>query len=321
MPLRFVFIMDPISTLNIKGDSSFVLMLEAQKRGHQVLYAEPKRIELRGDDPWIRAEHVELQRVEGNHYTIRAEVEVRLNDVDAIFVRKDPPFDVDYLIQTYILDYVDRKRVVFVNDPQAVRDFNEKLSTHRFQRLMPKTVITADRARIRQLIAEMGSAVLKPLSLAGGSGVIHLIKGDRNTGSVVDLLTREGRSMIAVQEYLPEVIEGDKRIVLLDGRALGAVNRRPRSDDLRANMHIGGTPEHAVLTDRDREIIAAIGPELSRRGLVFVGIDVIGGRLTEINVTSPTGLQEIDRFDHVSLESDFIDWVEKKSAALVGARA
>jgi glutathione synthase len=318
MALRFVFLMDPIAGINIRSDSTFVLMLESCRRGHQIFYAEPKALELRGSEPWVIARPAIVRRVEGDHYTLGEAAPLDLNTVDAVFVRKDPPFDTDYLIQTYMLDFVDRRRVVLVNDPQGVRDFNEKLAALRWAQLMPKTLIAADRKRIREFIEEVGSVVVKPLSLAGGTGIIHLVRGDRNIGSVLDLLTREGRTTIEVQEYLDAVVKGDKRIVLLDGDPVGAVNRRPKGDDLRANMHVGGIAEPATLTDREREICRALKPELSSRGLVFVGIDVIGGRLTEINVTSPTGLQEIDRFDGAVLEAMFIDWVEARSKDRVG---
>jgi glutathione synthase len=308
--------MDPLERINIRGDSTFVLMLDSQRRGHEVLYAEPRHLELRGAVPWIEAQHAKLQRVEGDHYHLGPPEWVSLDDVDAVFMRKDPPFDIDYLLATYILDRVDRRRVVMVNDSQGIRDFNEKLSAMYFADLMPPTVITSSPKRIRELIQEHGGAVLKPLTLAGGAGVVHLKPGDRNTGSLIDLLTREGKSAIAVQGYVERVVEGDKRIVLCDGDPIGAVNRRPKSDDLRANMHIGGTAEKSELTEREREICRRLKPELSARGLVFVGIDVIGGFLTEINVTSPTGLQEIARFDGTHPEADLIDWVERKRASL-----
>lgn len=316
MALRFVFLMDPVAGINIHGDSTFVLMLEAQARGHEVLYAEPRRLELRGAEPWVTAERIELRRIEGDHFKLLGRVAVALNEVDAVFIRKDPPFDIDYLVQTYLLDFIDRKRVVLINDPQGVRDFNEKLAAVRWADLMPRTMVAADPRRIREFIDEVGRAVVKPLTMAGGTGIVQLVRGDRNTGSVVDLLTREGRQMIMVQAYLDAVVEGDKRIVLLEGEPVGAINRRPRSDDLRANMHVGGTAEKSTLTPREQAICRALQPELSRRGLVFVGIDVIGGFLTEVNVTSPTGLQEIGRFDGVALESRFIDWVEKRRQAL-----
>jgi glutathione synthase len=317
--MRFVFLMDPLERINIHGDSTFVLMLESQSRGHEVYFAEPKDLELRENRAHVEARRAEVRRKVGDHSTAGNPEWLDLDTCDAVFSRKDPPFDVDYLISTFILDHVDRRRVVCVNDSQGIRDFNEKLSALRFPELMSKTIVTANLKRLRAFIEEVGVAVVKPLTLAGGSGVIQLKKGDRNIGSVLDLLTREGRAAIEAQAYIDAVVEGDKRIILLDGKPIGAINRRPRADDLRANMHVGGTAEKAMLTPREEQICARIGPELSRRGLVFVGIDVIGGYLTEINVTSPTGLQEIARFDGTKPEATIIDWVEKKRVMLADA--
>lgn len=317
--MRFVFLMDPLERINIHGDSTFVLMLESQARGHEVWFAEPKDLELRDNHAFVEARPAVVRRKVGDHYTVGSPTPLAIDACDAVFSRKDPPFDVDYLITTYILDHVDRRRVVCVNDSQGIRDFNEKLCALRFPELMAKSIVTGNLKRLRAFIDEVGSAVVKPLTLAGGSGIIRLNKGDRNTGSVLDLLTREGRSAIEAQAYIDAVVEGDKRIILLDGKPIGAVNRRPKADDIRANMHVGGVAEKAQLTEREKEICTRIGPELSKRGLVFVGIDVIGGYLTEINVTSPTGLQEIARFDQTTPEAAIIDWVEKKRVMLADA--
>jgi glutathione synthase len=199
-----------------------------------------------------------------------------------------------------------------VNRPQTLRDWNEKLAALYFPELMAPTLVSADRTRLKSFVEEVEHAVVKPLNGAGGFGVLRVGRGDMNLGSAIDLLTNEGKVMIEAQAFIPSVSEGDKRIILLDGEPIGAVNRKPRAGDLRANLHVGGAAEKAVLTDRDREICTTIGPELRRRGLVFVGIDVIGGHLTEINVTSPTGLQEINRLDGTTLEAQIIDAVEQK---------
>lgn len=313
MTADYVFIMDPIERIDIDADSTFVLMLEAEKRGHRVLYAQIRDLSQRGDEPWVTARPASLRRQRGDHVTLGEPVSMSLNDATAVFMRKDPPVDMDYILATWLLDRVDRSRVVLVNDSKGIRDMNEKLAALYWPELMPPTMISANRDDIRAFIKEHGKAVVKPLLAAGGSGVMLLEQGDRNTGSVLDLLTDEGRRAIEVQGYIAAVDEGDKRVVLLDGKPIGAVNRIPQKGDLRANMHVGGSAVKSSLSDRDREIAAAIGPELSRLGLVFVGIDVIGGFLTEVNVTSPTGLQEIDRFDGVSLEAQIIDWVEAKS--------
>lgn len=316
MALRFAFIMDPIEKIDIRGDSTFVLMLESQKRGHQLFYATPRSLFQRGGAPMLGAQPVTLERKPQDYFRLGPPTVLDLNQVDAVFMRKDPPFDQDYLLATWVLDRIDRTRVVCVNDPQGIRDFNEKLAALRWPELMAPTLIAADRQVLRAFLDEHGQAVVKPLLNAGGSGVILLEKGHRNVGSVLDLLTLEGQRMIEIQAYIPAVVAGDKRIVLLDGHPIGAVNRRPKADDIRANMHVGGQAEASTLTERDKEICRALQPELSRRGLVFVGIDVIGGHLTEVNVTSPTGLQEIDRFDGVCLEAQIIDWVERKRASL-----
>lgn len=312
----FLFLMDPVETIDIDGDSTFVLMLEAQARGHEVLYAHPRLLRQHRDVPWIRAQPIELRREKGNHFTLGEAREVRLADCDAVFMRKDPPFDGNFLTQTYILDRVDRSKTVMVNDPQGIRDFNEKLSALRWPELMPETMVAADRASLKKFIEEHGEAVVKPLDGAGGAGIVHLKAGDKNIGSILDMLTLEGKRHIEAQAYLRDVVKGDKRVILLDGEPIGAINRIPAADDIRANMHVGGRAEKVGLTKRDEEIAASLGPELKKRGLLFVGIDVIDGHLTEVNVTSPTGLQEANRFDGVKLEALIIDAVEAKRDAL-----
>ncbi|MBI4820755.1 MAG: glutathione synthase [Deltaproteobacteria bacterium] len=319
MALDLLFVMDPIDRISIDGDSTFVMMLEAQARGHRVLYAELRNLELLDGSPAAYATPVSLRRKRNDHFTLGSPELVRLDDMAAVFMRKDPPFDVEYLVSTWVLDRVDRKKVVLVNDPRGLRDSNEKLFALAFPGLSPRTLIARDQKRLRAFIDELGDCVVKPLTLAGGAGVIRLLRGDRNTGSVLDLLTQEGRVAIAAQAYIPAVAEGDRRILLIDGEPVGVVNRRPQANDLRSNMHVGGTPEKASLTERDREICRAVGPELRSRGLAFVGIDVIGGWLTEINVTSPTGIQEINRFDGSRIEADLIDWVEARHRSLTYA--
>lgn len=317
MGLTFVFLMDPVATIDIGGDSTFVLMLASQNRGHRVLYAHPRQLELRGAEPWVvDARPITLRRQPDDFFSLGPTEDVRLNDTDAVFMRKDPPFDIDFLMSTHVLDRVDRARTVLVNDPQALRDYNEKLAALYWPELMPPTLITADRRRARAFITEHGKAVIKPLNGAGGAGVMMMTPDDRNLGSALDILTREGQQLIEVQGFIAAVDAGDKRVILLDGEPLGAVNRVPSGGDIRANMHVGGKAEAATVTDRDREIAAALAPQLKRRGLILVGIDVIGGFLTEVNVTSPTGLQEIGRFDGVSLEDQVIARVEQKRGAL-----
>jgi glutathione synthase len=315
MALRMVFIMDPIESINIDKDSTFAMMEESGRRGHRLYYALPAGLEQAQDIPWVNAHAIRVQRDRGRHFELLGPERLNLNEVDAIFLRKDPPFDFEYLVQTYVLDRVDRRRVLLVNDPQGVRDANEKLFALHFPKYVPRTLVSKSEPRLRAFIEELGDAVVKPLAGAGGSGVVRLVKGDKNIPSILEILTRGGKETILAQAYLPNVVQGDRRVVLIDGEPVGVVNRRPRSDDLRSNMHVGGTAERATLTERDREICRALEPELVRRGLLFVGIDVIDGWLTEINVTSPTGIQEIDRFDGVCLEALLIDRVEQRVAA------
>lgn len=310
--MKFVFLMDPIERINIDTDSTFVLMLESNRRGHEVYYAEINALELSEGKPFATVRQAVMQRKKGDHYRLGAPVRASLDEVDAIFMRKDPPVDPNFLLATLVLDRVDGSRVVMVNRPSTLRDWNEKLAALFFPDLIPPTLVSADRARLRSFVEDVEHAVVKPLLGAGGFGVLRVGRGDSNLGSALDLLTNEGRMMIEAQAFIASVSEGDKRIILSDGEPIGAVNRRPRAGELRANLHVGAVAEKTILTDRDREICNAIGPELRRRGLLFVGIDVIGGYLTEINVTSPTGLQEIARLDGVHLEAEIIDLVERK---------
>lgn len=316
MTFTSLFLMDPIDRIDLQGDSTFVLMLECQARGHRVLYAHPKALQQQGHAVQAIVQPIRVQAQQGAHFELGAPETVALNTLDAVFMRKDPPFDEHFLIYTWLLDRVDPSHTVMVNNPQALRDFNEKLAALRWPELMPPTLIAADRKRVRAFIEQHQQVVVKPLLNAGGTGIILLQAGDRNIGSVLDLLTQEGKAMIEAQRYIPDVTEGDKRIILLNGQPIGAVNRVPAADDIRANMHVGGQARKIGLTARDLEICAAVGPELARRGLIFTGIDVIGGFLTEVNVTSPTGLQEINRFNGVKLEAEIIDWVQARRAEL-----
>lgn len=314
--VRFLFLMDPIDNIDIDGDSTFVMLLAAQERGHELWYAHPRALLQYGAEPRIEARSIRVQREYGQHFELGEAQSGPLAQYDAIFMRKDPPFDVAFVTYTYILDRVPRDRTVLFNDPQGLRDFNEKLSALRWPELMPPTMVGADRAALRRFIEDHGEAVIKPLDGAGGAGILHLKADDKNIGSALDILTHEGTRHIEAQAFLRDVVKGDKRILLLDGAPIGAINRVPSDSDIRANMHVGGRAEKSGLTDRDRHIAAALAPELRARGLMFVGIDVIGGFLTEVNVTSPTGLQEANRFDQVRLEHQIIELVETKRQAL-----
>lgn len=310
--LRVAVQMDPIETINIDGDSTFALMLEAQARGHALWHYHVRDLALRGGRVTAWARPIEVRRVKGNHFTLGAEVELDLgSQADVVLMRQDPPFDMGYITATHILEHI-HPRTLVVNDPAEVRNAPEKLFVTHFPDLMPVTLVTADRRRIAAFREEHGDIIIKPLFGNGGAGVFHLRPNDPNMNSLVEMFTERSREPLVIQKYVPAVREGDKRIILVDGIAMGAINRVPAEGEARSNMHVGGRPEPTTLTDREKEICAAIGPELKKRGMIFVGIDVIGGYLTEINVTSPTGLQEIARFDGVHLEKAIWDAIEAK---------
>ncbi len=314
MALRIAVQMDPIESININGDSTFALMLEAQARGHALWHYHVRNLSLRGGQVVAHAHPVTVRREAGNHFTFGAPVELDLGrDADVVLMRQDPPFDMAYITATHILEHIHPKTLV-VNDPAAVRNAPEKLFVTHFPELMPQTLITADTREIAAFRAKHGDIIIKPLFGNGGAGVFHLRPDDPNMNSLVEMFTERSREPLVVQQYLPAVRQGDKRIILVDGVAKGAINRVPAAGEARSNMHVGGRPEPSTLTDREREICAAIGPALRERGMIFVGIDVIGGFLTEINVTSPTGLQELARFDGVHLERDIWDAIEARRA-------
>jgi glutathione synthase len=309
--LKVAVQMDPISSINIDGDSTFALMLEAQSRGHALWHYHVRDLALQGGRVVARAQPVTVQRVKGDHFTLGAEEELDLAQVDVVLMRQDPPFDMAYITATHILEHIHPKTLV-VNDPASVRNAPEKLFVTHFPELMPETLVTADVRQIRQFREKHGDIIIKPLFGNGGAGVFHLRPDDPNMNALVEMFTERSREPLMVQRYLPAVRHGDKRIILVDGIAMGAINRVPAAGEARSNMHVGGRPEPTKLTDREKEICAAIGPALRDRGLIFVGIDVIGDYLTEINVTSPTGLQELARFDGVYLERAIWDAIEAK---------
>ncbi|MGH6949170.1 MAG: glutathione synthase [Kiloniellales bacterium] len=314
MSLAVAIQMDPIEPINIDADSSFVLALEAQKRGHLLYHYLPQQLSLRDGRVTARARPLKVQRVKGDHFGLGAPERLDLAGVDVVLMRQDPPFDMSYITATHILQHI-HPRTLVVNDPVEVRNAPEKLFVTHFADIMPTTLITSDRESVLAFRKEYGDIVIKPLFGNGGSGVFHIGPEDENLAALLELFTQLYREPIIVQRYLPEVRQGDKRIILVDGVARGAINRVPAAGEARANMHVGARVEKAKLTARDREICEAIGPTLKERGLIFVGIDVIGDYLTEINVTSPTGLQEIDRFDGVSLEAEIWDAIEERRSA------
>ena len=299
MGLQVAFQMDPIEAVDIDADSSFRIALEAQARGHSVFVYTPDMLFFREGRVMARARKVALQKVKGAHVTFEDEVLLDLAALDVVWLRQDPPFDMGYITTTHLLDMVHPETLV-VNEPFWVRNFPEKLLVLKFPDLTPPTMIARDLATIRDFKAEHGDVILKPLYGNGGAGVFRLDPNDRNLASLHELFTGINREPLIVQKFLHAVSKGDKRIILVDGAPIGAINRVPAEGETRSNMHVGGRPEPVSLTDRDREICAAIGPLLREKGQIFVGIDVIGEFLTEINLTSPTGLQELERFNGVN---------------------
>jgi len=314
MGLAVAIQMDPIETVNIDTDSTFAIAVEAQARGHTLYHYLPRALALRDGRLTARGRPLEVKRERGRHYRLGAETTLELATMDVILMRQDPPFDMAYITATHLLEHV-RDEVLVVNDPVSVRNAPEKLFATHFEGLMPPTLITADRDEILAFRREHREIILKPLFGNGGAGVFHLLPEDDNLNALLELFTQLYREPIIVQRYLPEVRQGDKRIILIEGEPLGAVLRVPPAGEARANLHVGGKAAKTTLTPREREICAAIGPALREQGLVFVGIDVIGDYLTEINVTSPTGIQEIDRLDGAKLEAQVWDAIEARFAA------
>ncbi|MFN7598164.1 MAG: glutathione synthase, partial [Cereibacter sp.] len=296
MGLKVALQMDPIGSVNIDADSTFRIALEAQARGHTLFFYTPDRLAFDEGRVTARGWPIDLRREKGNHVTYGPEAEVDLATFDVVWLRQDPPFDMGYITTTHILERIHPGTLV-VNDPFWVRNSPEKLLVLNYPHLTPPTMIARDLATIRAFKARHGDVILKPLYGNGGAGVFRLDPNDRNLASLHELFTGMSREPLIVQKFLPDVARGDKRIILVDGAPVGAINRVPQAGETRSNMHAGGRPEQTGLTPRDLEICAAIGPELKAKGQVFVGIDVIGDWLTEINVTSPTGLQEMERFD------------------------
>jgi glutathione synthase len=310
--MRFLFVMDPAHTMDPDKDTTFAFLESAQARGHECLHAEPRDVALAGDRVIARARPLVVSRT-APHVELGAALPVAVTELDAVFIRKDPPFDTAYLHLTQVLDLVKRDTLV-VNDPAGLRDANEKLFAFRFARWMPRSLVTRSTGDILAFVEEVGGrAVLKPLDGAGGSGVVALTSGDRNNRALVDLLTHEGREQALVQEYQPAIRQGDKRVLVLDGEPLGAILRVPREDDIRANIHVGGRVEGTEITEEERGLVADLAPTLRRHGLWFVGLDLIGGRLIEVNVTSPTGIQELTRLSGTRPAERVIEWVEARA--------
>jgi len=312
-----LFVMDPIGSVDIEADTTFVLMLEAQGRGHRVLYAEPGDLGVSDGRPVARVRPVTLRREAGRHADLGGPRNVVLDDdVDLVFQRKDPPVDRDYVLTCQILALC--RRALVLNRPQGILAANEKLYALHYADLMTDTLVARHLPQLVDFLAKVGGdMIVKPLEGKGGEGVFHVTHDDRNLLSILEQSTAFGTRWTMAQRYLPAVRSGDKRILLVDGEPVGAVLRVPTGRETRANLHVGGRPERATLDDADRRIVARLAPDLVRDGLFFVGIDVIGGKLTEVNVTSPTGVQEIDRLEGSRLPARIWDAAE---ARLEGAR-
>lgn len=307
--MRFVYVMDPLESMLPDKDTTFAFMRAAQARGHENLHCLLSHLSVEGGKVFATTREAFVSD-EAPHTRYGNTKEVELAHVDAVLVRKDPPFDTNYYRASLILDLV-RDSTFLMNDPRGLRDADEKLYALRFPDWTPRTYVTADPVRIRAFVdACGGNAVIKPIGRAGGYGVMKLTANDVNIPSIIELLTEAGTVSVMVQEYLPQVREGDKRVLLLDGKLLGAILRVPRKDDLRANIHVGGRVKACSLTEREEQLVANIGPHLHADGLYFVGLDVIGERLTEVNVTSPTGIQELGRLNGTTPENDVIAWLE-----------
>ncbi len=314
MSLSVAIQMDPIEAVDIDADSTFALALEATRRGHGLYHYQPHDLVFRDGRLRARARALEVRRRRGDHFTLGPEEMIDLADVDVVLMRQDPPFDMAYITATHLLEHVHPGTLV-VNDPAHVRNAPEKLFVTHFEGVLPPTLITSDRAEILAFREEHRDIIVKPLFGNGGAGVFHVTPDDENLSSLLEMFTEMYREPIIVQRYLPEIRAGDKRIILVDGVPAGAVNRMPAEGEARANIHAGGAARRSELTSRERDICAAIGPALKERGLIFVGIDVIGDYLTEINVTSPTGIQEINRLDGVEIERAIWDAIEERFAA------
>jgi glutathione synthase len=314
--LHILYVMDPMTRVLVDKDTTFAFQLEGQKRGHEQYHCQPGDLFVDRAVPHVTARRLTVERAAAHYHLLEARV-APLAAFDVVFMRKDPPFDMAYFFATHLLGLVDPAVTFVLNAPRGLRDANEKLYSLNFPDLIPESLVTSDLARLRAFLDSLGGEmIVKPLVGAGGSGVLHVHRGDRNLHALLEMSTRDGMELVMAQRYLPEVRQGDKRIIVLDGEPLGAVMRIPREDEHRGNIHVGGRVEPAPVDDRDREICRRMAARLRADGLWFVGLDVIGGFVTEVNVTSPTGIQEIDRLDGVCLEARVLDFVETRAAGL-----
>ena len=316
-PLRILYVMDPLARILVDKDTTFAFMLEGERRGHEQHHCGVDDLFVERSRPHAAVRRATVQRA-AVHYTLSEARTVPLTWFDVVFMRKDPPFDLAYFFATHLLGLVDARATLVVNDPRGLREANEKLYALRFPDVIPESLVSADAARLKAFMDGLGGEmIVKPLDGCGGAGVFHVHRGDRNLNAILELSTDNGTRLVMAQRYLPAVRDtGDKRLILLAGEPLGALRRIPREDEHRGNIHVGGQVERAPVDARDREICARMKPQLDADGLYFVGLDVIGGLVTEVNVTSPTGIQEIDRLDGVCLEARVLDFVEARAAKL-----
>ena len=319
--MKLAFIIDPIARLDPGHDTSVALMEAAQMMNHQVWIATANQLTIIEGKAWANLQPVTLKPVQLNNglwqaapdwYQVGGAILTCLEEMDAVWMRVDPPVNTPYLYATYILDLIDPQKTLVVNSPAGLRNANEKVYALQFAAVIPHTIVSQDKTVIEKFVAQQKMAVLKPLGGKGGEGILFLQEGDRNFNSLIEISTKQGTEPVMVQEYLPAAQEGDKRIILVEGKPLGAVNRIPTGKEFRGNMAVGGSVAKVAITDREREICEVLAPRLKQDGLYFVGIDVIGGYLTEVNVTSPTGIREIDRLSNVSLGKEVIKWLESK---------
>jgi glutathione synthase len=311
MSLTIAIQMDPMDTVDINGDSTFIMALEAQARGHKLYHYLPEDLAFKNGSVSAGVRPLEVRFERNNCFTLGSQEWVNLSTFDVILMRQDPPFDMAYITATHLLEFVHPETLV-VNNPASVRNAPEKIFVGHFPDLMPPTLITTNREQIIQFREEYKDIIIKPLFGNGGAGVFHVTPSDENLNSLLEMFAQIYREPIIVQRYEPAVRNGDKRIILIDGKPVGALNRIPAKGESRSNLHVGGTAKKSALTNREKEICEALGPTLKEQGLIFVGIDVIGDYITEINVTSPTCLQEINHFDSVSLEADIWDCIQSK---------
>ncbi|MGH7813890.1 MAG: glutathione synthase [Candidatus Binataceae bacterium] len=317
MPYKFAFVMDPLEKLDADRDTTFVFMLEALKRGHELYFLGLRDLHARGPQVFAHARRCEVARATPHHRFIGESADHPIEDFHAVFMRKDPPADANYLYATMLLSLADSSRTFVTNDPEGLREANEKLYTLNFPAAIPPTLVTYEIARLRQFLADLGGEmIVKPLDGHGGEGVFYVSTGDRNLNAILETVTRFETRPIMAQRYIPEIRGGDKRLIVLDGEPLGCTLRVPRPDEHRGNIHTGGNCVKAEISPRDREICAMLRPRLQRDGIHFAGLDIIGDFLTEVNVTSPTGVQETDRLDGTNLAAQVIDFVEARVAAL-----